>query len=89
MAVSHQFSGTGVAMVTPFGSNGEVDFRRLEEHTERLIYHGVNYLVVLGTTAETPTLSEPEKADVIRCVVDVNGGRLPVIVGASGNDTRA
>lgn len=87
--LTRHYSGTGVAMVTPFNSSGEVDYDNLILHTERLINNGVNYLVVLGTTAETPTLSAVEKQDVIRCVVEACGGRVPIVVGAGGNDTRA
>jgi len=76
-------------MVTPFSQSGEVDFDRLILHTERLIKNGVNYLVVLGTTAETPTLSPKEKQDVVRCVVDACGGRIPIVAGAGGNDSRS
>jgi len=89
MALAHQFKGTGVAMVTPFNHVGEVDFDKLILHTDRLISNGINYLVVLGTTAETPTLSVSEKADIVRCVVDANGGRVPIIAGTGGNDTRS
>lgn len=89
MALAHQFTGTGVAMVTPFNPVGDVDFDRLILHTDRLIRNGINYLVVLGTTAETPTLSASEKSDVVRCVVDACGSRVPIIVGAGGNDTRS
>ena len=76
-------------MVTPFSQSGEVDYDRLIIHTERLIKNGVNYLVVLGTTAETPTLSPKEKQDVVRCVVDACGGRIPIVAGAGGNDSRS
>jgi 4-hydroxy-tetrahydrodipicolinate synthase len=76
-------------MVTPFNREGEVDHERLMRHTDKLISHGVNYLVVLGTTAETPTLSAEEKSLVVRHVAEANGGRVPVIVGAGGNNTRA
>jgi len=89
MAVSDVFKGMGVAMITPFKNDGEIDFDSLAEHTERLVQLGSGYLVVLGTTAETPTLSASEKADVVKCVVDNCGGRLPVMVGVGGNDTRA
>jgi len=89
MTVSRQFRGTGVAMITPFDPSGEVDFRTLTKLTHLLIEQGINYLVVLGTTAETPALSEKEKQEVIRCVVDANGKRVPVVVGAGGNDTRS
>ncbi len=76
-------------MVTPFNRKGEVDLQKLADHADRLIRNGVNYLVVLGTTAETPTLSAGEKKEAVRSVVDAGGGRVPVIVGAGGNDTRA
>ena len=76
-------------MVTPFDRTGEVDFDRLIVLTDRLINDGVNYLVVLGTTAETPTLDAGEKTDIVRCVIDAAGGRVPILVGAGGNDTRA
>lgn len=80
-------TGTGVAMVTPFRADGTVDYPRLERHTEELINHGIEYLVVLGTTAETPTLSSDEKTGIVDSVKKVNGGRVPLIVGAGGNDT--
>jgi len=89
MTVAQQFSGTGVAMVTPFNHSSEVDYDQLVIHTERLINNGVNYLVVLGTTAETPTLSPEEKRKIISCVVDAGGGRVPILVGAGGNDTKS
>jgi len=89
MAYSNQYSGTGVAMITPFKQNGETDFNRLSILTDKLISNGINYLVVLGTTAETPTLSKSEKSDVVSCVVDACGKRVPVMVGAGGNDTRS
>ena len=79
--------GTGVAMTTPFLDSGAVDYNTLILHTERLIENGIDYLVVLGTTAETPTLSATEKEDVVRCVVDTGGGRVPLIIGVGGNDT--
>ena len=68
MAFSDQYRGTGVAMITPFKQNGEIDFNSLSILTDSLINNGINYLVVLGTTAETPTLSSKEKSDVaVRC----------------------
>ncbi|MGW8315596.1 MAG: 4-hydroxy-tetrahydrodipicolinate synthase [Bacteroidales bacterium] len=89
MSPMQAFRGTGVAMITPFQRNGEVDLKALEALTERLITRGINYLVVLGTTAETPVLNRKEKEVVVRCVVETNGGRVPVVVGAGGNDTRS
>jgi 4-hydroxy-tetrahydrodipicolinate synthase len=89
MAEKDLFRGTGVAMITPFQQNGEVDFGRLEVHTNRLIENGTDYLVVLGTTAETPTLSVRERESIISCVKDACGARIPIMVGVGGNDTRA
>ena len=78
-----------MAMVTPFNQAGNVDFERLVLHTDRLITRGIDYLVVLGTTAETPALSPEERAEVIRCVVKACSGRVPIVAGAGGNDTRS
>lgn len=89
MAIGNQFKGTGVAMVTPFLQNGDIDFVNLSLLTNKLIQSGINNLVVLGTTAETPTLSPEEKSDVIHCVVEACARRVPVLVGAGGNDTRS
>jgi 4-hydroxy-tetrahydrodipicolinate synthase len=89
MAEADLFRGTGVAMITPFRMDGEIDFDRLMNHTDRLIEQGTGYLVVLGTTAETPALSEKEKEGVINCVKDTCGGRVPIMLGIGGNDTRA
>lgn len=81
------FKGTGVAMITPFREDGAVDYNRLQNHVEQLIHHDVDYLVALGTTAETPTLSNKEKKEIVRVVTETNGGRVPVVVGAGGNNT--
>jgi len=88
MMATKLFGGTGVAMITPFQKNGELDFDRLTIHADRLISQGMGYLVVLGTTAETPTLSAAEKEDVLTCVLDACGGRVPIMLGIGGNDTR-
>ncbi|MDF1574369.1 MAG: 4-hydroxy-tetrahydrodipicolinate synthase [Bacteroidales bacterium] len=88
MAEKNIFKGTGVAMITPFKRDGELDIDHLVIHTNRLIDQGIAYLVVLGTTAETPTLSAGEKEDVIRSVKDTCGGRVPLMLGVGGNDTR-
>lgn len=77
-----------MAMITPFKKDGEVDFDRLMIHANSLIEKGINYLVILGTTAETPTLSSGEKKDVLRCVIEASGGRVPLMLGIGGNDTR-
>jgi 4-hydroxy-tetrahydrodipicolinate synthase len=87
MANRADFSGTGVAMITPFKNDGSLDIKQLEVHTDRLIEKGVEYLVALGTTAETPTLSKAEKLKIIEVTRKVNNGRVPMVVGAGGNDT--
>ena len=81
------FTGTGVAMITPFTNDGSLDVQQLENHTQRLIDGGIEYLVVLGTTAETPTLNREEKLKIIEVVKSVNSGQVPIVVGAGGNNT--
>ncbi len=83
----NELKGTGVAMITPFESDGSVDFEALEKLTHHLIDGGVNYLVVMGTTGESVTLNKQEKADVLDCVVAANDGRVPVVLGVGGNNT--
>jgi len=82
-------TGTGVAMVTPFNADGSINFQHLQNLTEHLILGGVDYLVVLGTTAESATLSEVEKQQVLQCVLKVNADRLPIVLGIGGNNTAA
>lgn len=82
------FFGTGVALVTPFRADLEVDVPALERVVNYQIDHGIDYLVVLGTTGESVTLSKDEKQLVIDTVIRVNDGRLPLVLGVGGNDTR-
>jgi 4-hydroxy-tetrahydrodipicolinate synthase len=82
-----QFRGTGVALVTPFTDNGYVDFKSLARLIDHVIEGGVNYLVALGTTAETPTLSSNEKKEVLMSVLNHAAGRVPVVCGMGGNNT--
>lgn len=82
-----QFIGTGVALVTPFKEDGTIDFEALERLVIFQIENGVNYLVVMGTTGESATLSWDEKEQVIEKVVKVNKGRLPIVLGIGGNNT--
>lgn len=82
-------TGTGVALVTPFKSNGEVDFSAYKALVQQVIDEGVEYVVVLGTTGETPTLDKEEKIALIEATYEQVQKRVPVIVGAGGNDTRA
>lgn len=85
--MERQFRGTGVALITPFKNNNAIDFEALEKLINHVIKGGVNYLVALGTTAETPTLTAEEKKSILAFVVKVNAGRVPVVCGIGGNDT--
>lgn len=80
--------GTGVAIVTPFRKNGDVDFDALHAMIDFVISGKVEYIVTLGTTGETPTLAKPEKTDVIKYTYEVVKQRVPVVVGIGGNNTR-
>jgi 4-hydroxy-tetrahydrodipicolinate synthase len=82
-----KFKGVGVALVTPFDENGAVDYEALGRLVESVIDGGVDYLVVLGTTAETPTLNHEERTRVAEYVRGKNAGRLPLVIGKGGNDT--
>ncbi|RYY88013.1 MAG: 4-hydroxy-tetrahydrodipicolinate synthase [Chitinophagaceae bacterium] len=79
--------GTGVALVTPFNSQGAVDFPALEKLINFVIEGGVDYLVSLGTTGETPVLSHEEKLEVLKCTFAAAASRVPVVIGAGGNNT--
>ncbi len=84
-----QFGGLGVALVTPFNNTGDIDFIALERVVNFQINQKVDYLVVLGTTAETATLSTDEKIAVLECVKEVNQNRVPIVLGLGSNDTRS
>jgi 4-hydroxy-tetrahydrodipicolinate synthase len=81
--------GTGVALVTPFLADGSIDFKGLENLVNHCIAGGVEYLVVMGTTGESATLTTAEKAIVLREVKRINAGRVPIVYGAGGNNTQA
>ena len=83
------FRGTGVALITPFDKNGVIDFIALEKMVNHVINGGIDYLVALGTTAETPTLSEKEKEEVVSSIIKYNNKRVPIILGMGGNNTHA
>ena len=89
MSLRDQLKGTGVALVTPFNENGSIDFNGLEKLIDFVIEGGVNYVVTLGTTGETPTLSKEEKTDIINQTFSFVAGRVPVVVGIGGNNTTA
>ncbi len=83
------YRGTGVALITPFREDQTVDTRSLERLVEYTIAGGVDYLVVLGTTAESATLTPEEKELVKQTVIKTNAGRLPLVLGVGGNNTAA
>jgi 4-hydroxy-tetrahydrodipicolinate synthase len=85
----HPFSGTGVAIVTPFLENGDIDQSGIEQLVEHLINGKVDYLVALGTTGENATLNKEEKQLVFTLVNKFNRGRVKLVAGIGGNDTRA
>ena len=82
-----KFSGVGVALVTPFDEQGQVDEVSLRELVEYVIDGGVDYLVALGTTSEAATMTAEEKDLVVRVIAGQNDGRLPIVLGVGGNDT--
>ena len=82
------FKGTGIALITPFNKSGGVDYESLRKLVNHCIGGGVDFLVILGTTAETATLSEEEKVLVIETVIDANKGALPLLLGIGDNNTQ-
>ena len=85
--MSEKFRGAGVALVTPFKTDGQVDFDALGKLVEFQIQGGTDYLVIMGTTGENPTLSSAEKQQIFDKVKEVNNGRLPLVAGIGGNNT--
>lgn len=88
MSLRDTLRGTGVALVTPFSQGGAIDFNALEALLEFVIRGGVEYLIPLGTTGETPTLDKSEKLDIINFVYDKVKDRVPVVIGVGGNNTK-
>lgn len=87
MSLRETLRGTGVAVVTPFNNKDHIDFNALEKVLDSIITGGVEYIVTLGTTGETPTLSKEEKIDIIQFTYEKVKSRVPVIVGIGGNNT--
>ncbi len=81
--------GVGVALVTPFTNNNKVDYTAFKKLINHVIEGGLNYLVVQGTTGETPTLTEKEKTETLAFAIKINAGRLPIVFGYGGNNTQA
>ena len=83
------YFGTGVAVVTPFTADLKVDFKSLRNLLSYLIDSDIRYLVAMGTTAESPTISIEEKKQIFDCFAETVAGRVPLIMGLGGNDTMA
>ncbi len=86
--MSQLFTGAGVALITPFTQKNQIDYKALETVIDNQVKGGMDYLVALGTTAESATLTNEEKSKVIQLTKE-NSGKLPVVVGMGGNDTQA
>ena len=86
---NNPFKGTGIALVTPFKQDRSIDIEALERIVNHVIDNGADFLVVLGTTSEAPTLTPEEKTLVIDTILRVNACRLPVLLGMGGNNTQA
>jgi len=84
-----QFKGTGVALITPFKENKQVDFNTLKKLVDFHIENGTDFIVVQGTTGEAATLTEKEKQEVLETVITQNNGQLPIVHGLAGNNTAA
>ena len=87
MTNRHILSGVGAALVTPFTPEGRIDYPALERMVDYVIDGGVDYIVALGTTAETPTLYIQERAVIARYVIERAAGRVPIVLGVGGNST--
>lgn len=85
--MNHNFKGTGVALVTPFHKDGTIDFDGLTKLVRLQINGGTDFLVVQGTTGESPVLNQEEKMKVLNHVIEINQGQLPVVYGLGGNNT--
>lgn len=85
--MNNRLKGTGAALVTPFMPDGSIDFCSLERLVENLVENGVDYLVTVCTTSETPTLTEEEKDEIVACVVKANAGRAAIVRGLGGPNT--
>jgi len=82
------FQGAMTALITPFNKQGEVDYEALKKLVESQIKAGIDVLVPCGTTGESPTLSDDEKYKVVKIVIETSNGRVPVVAGAGGNNTK-
>jgi 4-hydroxy-tetrahydrodipicolinate synthase len=85
--MTDKFKGTGVALITPFDKNERIDFDALGKLVDHVLDNGVDFLVALGTTAETATLTEDEKKDILTFIIEKNNFRVPLICGMGSNNT--
>jgi 4-hydroxy-tetrahydrodipicolinate synthase len=88
MSLKDTLRGTGVALVTPFAENESIDFDAFQNLLEFVVRGGVEYVIPLGTTGETPTLDRSEKLEIINFVYETINDRIPVVVGVGGNNTK-
>ena len=86
---NNMFKGLGIALVTPFKQDGSIDYDALKRLVEYQTDNGADFLCILGTTSEAPCLDREEKEEIKHFVVDLNRGRLPILMGCGGNNTRA
>lgn len=87
--IQTKLRGMGVALITPFKEDESVDYNALMRLVDYLVQNNADFLCVLGTTAETPTLTEEEKKKIKKLVIDRVNGRIPILLGVGGNNTRA
>jgi 4-hydroxy-tetrahydrodipicolinate synthase len=87
--IQTRLKGMGVALITPFNEDGSVDYEALLRLVDYQLQNGTDFLCVLGTTAETPTLTKEEKEKVKRTVIDRVNGRIPILLGVGSNSTQA
>jgi 4-hydroxy-tetrahydrodipicolinate synthase len=85
--MNNPFKGSGVALVTPFKSNNSIDFDALKKLVQLQLDGGTDFLVVQGTTGESPTLSQEEKMQILQTVIEANQGKLKIVYGVGGNNT--
>ncbi|MFN5784858.1 MAG: 4-hydroxy-tetrahydrodipicolinate synthase, partial [Flavobacteriia bacterium] len=87
--MNNPFTGSGVALVTPFKEDHSIDFDALRKLVRLQIEGGTDFLVVQGTTGESPTLSQDEKMQILQTVIEENNGKLKIVYGVGGNNTVA
>ena len=87
--VHNIFKGLGIALITPFTENGEVDYKSLHRLVEYQLDNGADFFCILATTGETPTLTAEEKKKIKELVINTVGGKVPILVGCGGNNTTA